>query len=78
MFTREHFEAVAKVIRETPNPKTRERLSTEFANIFEASNSLFNEKLFLAACESESEYFASKSEQRRVTAQRRKAASSGT
>ena len=70
MFTREHYESVARIIcaqRSEQTEETRQRLDAladDFADYFEQDNELFARKAFIGACNA-----ASRSEIRRLVSQ---------
>lgn len=46
MFTKKHFEAVARILKETD----AKELAAHFADMFEQDNPRFNRQRFMAAC----------------------------
>ena len=56
MFTKQHFERTAKLIRESSlNLEDRFTITTEFARMFRESNPRFDNARFIDACKAEDE-----------------------
>jgi hypothetical protein len=51
MFTRQHFEAIAQVIRELPPTPGQVLVAERFADRLEQTNGNFKREQFLAACD---------------------------
>lgn len=50
MLTKKHFQTAAKIIADTEDGATRERLALAFARFFRAENPRFDEARFFQAC----------------------------
>ena len=50
MFTKKHFETIAKIISETESEKVKNQLYRRFSEEFKKSNDRFNKQLFKKAC----------------------------
>ena len=49
-FSRQHYEAIAKIIKDTTGDGTKEHLCDEFIKLFKKDNSRFEEARFREAC----------------------------
>jgi hypothetical protein len=49
-FTRQHYEAVAKILSKISQHSERRKIATQFIEMFKKDNASFNEKLFIKAC----------------------------
>jgi hypothetical protein len=49
MFTKQHFIAIAKVIKGS-NSNSKDEIAKEFAELFQSDNERFDIQRFLAAC----------------------------
>ena len=50
-FSRQHYEAIAKIIKDTPGDRIKEHLCDEFVKLFKKDNSRFDEVRFREACD---------------------------
>lgn len=50
-FSRQHYEAIAKIIKDTPGSNIKEHLCDEFVKLFKKDNSKFDEVRFRKACD---------------------------
>ena len=50
-FSRQHYESIAKIIKNTPGSNIKEHLCDEFVKLFKKDNSRFDEDRFREACD---------------------------
>ena len=48
-FTRQHYEAIAKIVKSISNKNEKESVAEKFSDMFEKDNKLFNKPIFLKA-----------------------------